>query len=219
MKKLTSALARSQFGVGVDDLHRVVLGAVDGWLLVDEFDPSGAGGQFAYIFGTRQLRTRLCGSRTQHWEKFRDENIEFVRRSSDGTRIVFQNVDVAADERRFPLAISGKKEGSRRVVDCSQAELDLTGGSSGSRRQGLGYPLWYFCVSVNGEDVRAELSRPLPFEGNNFTGFSTRLVVVGDGEWPTIRERLHTGGRASASKRGETADKHHEKPQFGKKKR
>ncbi len=46
--------------------------------------------------------------------------------------------------------------------------------------------IWYFCVSVNGDDVRAELSIPLGVEGGNFKGFIERIFIVRDEEWPDL---------------------------------
>ena len=42
---------------------------------------------------------------------------------------------------------------------------------------------WFYCVSVNGDDVRAELSRPISVSGGNFEGFYERIFVIRDGEW------------------------------------
>jgi hypothetical protein len=49
--------------------------------------------------------------------------------------------------------------------------------------------VWFFCVSVNGDKVCAELSLPLKVEGGNFKGFIERIFIVRDGEWSDIVEK------------------------------
>ncbi|MGE3866865.1 MAG: hypothetical protein AB7G04_08110, partial [Hyphomonadaceae bacterium] len=47
--------------------------------------------------------------------------------------------------------------------------------------------VWYFCVSAileKGERlVGAELSLPLPFKGDNFSGFAERILIRSFGPW------------------------------------
>lgn len=42
---------------------------------------------------------------------------------------------------------------------------------------------WFFCVSINGDDVRAELSLPRSVDADNFNGFIERIFIVADGYW------------------------------------
>src|ERR1700719_2579937 len=64
------------FGVTRDDLIEVVRGVVGARADAVENDPLAAGGLFAYIFGTRFLRSLF---RPKGWLIDRDENIEAVK--------------------------------------------------------------------------------------------------------------------------------------------
>jgi hypothetical protein len=46
--------------------------------------------------------------------------------------------------------------------------------------------VWFFCVSANGDEVRAELSLPLAVEGGNFKHFIERIFILSDDEWPEL---------------------------------
>lgn len=56
--------------------------------------------------------------------------------------------------------------------------------------------MWFFCVSVVGDDVRAELSLPSGVSGGNFKDFIERIFIVKKGEWENIR--LRTGEDSDA---------------------
>ncbi|MCH8049679.1 hypothetical protein IH979_03150 [Patescibacteria group bacterium] len=47
--------------------------------------------------------------------------------------------------------------------------------------------VWFFCVSVNGDDVRAEISLPSGIVGGNFKGFIERIFILRGGVWTGIR--------------------------------
>lgn len=47
----------------------------------------------------------------------------------------------------------------------------------------------YFFVYINGEDVRAELSRPKSIEGKQFDGFHERIYIIKAGEWAEVMPR------------------------------
>lgn len=149
-------------------------------------DPLSAAGQFAYIFGTRSTRALL---RPKKWIIYREENIEAVRHPERDLKIVYQSVDLAASLDHDPKAVSGKGEGADRLISTAQGSLftpeQLTGGTS-SKWKPMNSGVWFFCVSVNGDDVRAELSLPIRVSGNNFSGFVERIFIVRPGEWPTL---------------------------------
>jgi hypothetical protein len=148
-------------------------------------DPLSAGGQFAYIFGTRHLRVLLMA---KGWRVDRRENIEATRHPDRVLKIVYQNVDEACDPRHDPRAISGKGEGSRRLVGQgdlftgAEAPVSVNGYAS-TKPAGV----WFLCVSVNGEDVRAELSKASAFSGGNFEKFDERIFIVRKDEWEKIK--------------------------------
>jgi hypothetical protein len=146
-------------------------------------DPLSAEGQFAYIFGTRYTRALW---RRKGWLLHRAENIESVRHPKFDWLVTYQSVELAASVLPEPRAISGKGAGADRFIDAAQGDLfgsDETKPSS-FKPENLG--AWFYCVSVNGDDVRAELSRPIGVGGGNFEGFIERIFIIRDGEWTKL---------------------------------
>lgn len=151
-----------------------------------ENDPAGAEGQFAYIFGTRYTRALW---RTKKWVLDRKENIEAVRHPNLDWEIVYQSVDLAASVIHQPKAISGKGSGADRLIDSGQGSLfspEELAASNPSPFKPMNSGVWFYCVSVNGDDVRAELSLPIGVGGGNFDGFIERIFIIRDGEWPEL---------------------------------
>src|ERR1051325_12089785 len=160
------------------EVARVVVGArADA---VDN-DPLTAEGLFAYIFGTRATRALW---RSKGWLLHRAENIESVCHPKQlEWRVTYQSVDLAASLSHDPQAISGKGAGADRFIGQHELELDE---SKISEFKPENRGAWFFCVSVNGDDVRAELSRPVGVGHDNFDGFYERIFIVRDGEWPRL---------------------------------
>lgn len=149
-----------------------------------ENDPVTAEGQFAYIYGTRYTRATW---RRKGWLLHRDNNIESVKHPDVDWKIIYQNVDIAASVSHEPRAVSGKKSGSERLIELTQGELfpaEKFTGETIFKPTNAG--VWFFCVSVNGDDVRAELSLPLHVGNGNFEGFAERIFIVRGGEWPDL---------------------------------
>ena len=146
-------------------------------------DPLSAEGQFAYIFGTRSTRALW---RRKRWLLHRSENIESVRHPKLDWLVTYQSVDLAASLLKEPRAISGKGAGADRFIDASQGDLFASESVRPSRFKPENLGAWSYCVSVNGDDVRAELSRPIGVGGGNFDGFYERIFIIRDGEWPKL---------------------------------
>lgn len=146
-------------------------------------DPLSAEGQFAYIFGTRSTRALW---RTKGWLLHRAENIESVKHPKVDWLVTYQSVDLAAGLIHGPRAISGKGEGAGRFIDAAQGDLFASEEAAPSIFKPENLGAWFFCVSVNGDDVRAELSRPLRVSGGNFDGFIERIFIIRGGEWPKL---------------------------------
>ena len=158
---------------------------------VVENDPPGTGGQFAYIHGTRNLRAlfRSCG-----WTIHSVDNIPLVRHPEQALMLAYQSVDQACADFHPPRAISGKGAGSERVIDEAQGclfALDEMGPAVAPSAIASG--LWHFCVSVEGDDVRAELSLSSGVSGGNFKGFIERIFIVAKGEWDKLRIKAREG--------------------------
>ncbi|OJY38677.1 MAG: hypothetical protein BGP06_09420 [Rhizobiales bacterium 65-9] len=146
-------------------------------------DPASAEGLFAYIYGTRGVRRVF---RAKGWIRHRHENIESVRHPDRPLQIVYQSVDLASSNIHTPLAVSGKGSGADRIIDEGQGCLFVDEKSATSPFDPINSGVWFFCVSVNGDDVRAELSLPAGVSGGNFNGFIERIFIIRDGEWAGI---------------------------------
>jgi hypothetical protein len=147
-------------------------------------DPLSAEGLFAYILGTRSTRALW---RRKGWFLHRAENIESVRHPKFDWTVTYQSVDIAASLTNPPRAISGKGAGADRFIDAAQGDLlSSIEPKRESRFKAENLGAWFFCVAVNGDDVRAELSRPIGIGSNNFEGFIERIFIIRSGEWPTL---------------------------------
>lgn len=149
-------------------------------------DPVTAEGQFAYIFGTRYTRAVW---RRKGWLLHREEGIESVKHPKRDWKIIYQSVDIAASLIPEPRAISGKGAGADRLIDTAQGSLftpEQLAAWNASRWTPMNSGAWFYCVSVNGDDVRAELSLPIGVGGGNFEGFIERIFIIRDGEWPEL---------------------------------
>ena len=99
------------------------------------------------------------------------------------------------------MAISGKGAGAERAIDEAQLSLfkpeEIEPAAPRSATTGpINTGMWFFCVSVVGDDVRAELSLPSGVSGGNFKDFIERIFIVKKGEWENIR--LRTGEDSDA---------------------
>jgi hypothetical protein len=175
------------FGVTREELIRVVQEVVAARADAVDDDPLGAAGQFAYIYGTRHLRGLL---RPKKWLRYREENIEAVRHPDRNLKIVYQSVDFAALRSHEPRAVSGKGAGADRVIDSAQGRLftdDELDRLNPSTIKAINTGIWFFCVSVDGDNICAELSLPHSIGGRNFRRFLERIFIVKSGEWPSLK--------------------------------
>src|ERR1700733_7819960 len=108
------------FGATRQEFWRVVAGVVGARADAVENDPATAEGQFAYIYGTRFLRSLL---RTKGYLLYRQDNIEGVQHPDRDLRIIYQSVDLAASWLHDPRPVSAKRAGSERIVDSAQGSL------------------------------------------------------------------------------------------------
>jgi hypothetical protein len=171
----------AQFGLTLPIAQKVARVASAGRASALDIDVAFAPGMFSHIYGHRQLRRELL---PRGWRLGRQNNVESVVNDELGIQIVFQNVDMACDLGQSPQAISGKGAGARKLVqDGLQGELwdkPTIGTNSGQSisRYGVTPSVWMFCVSDDGNRLRAELSKPENFEGNQFGRFSKRIFVL-----------------------------------------
>jgi hypothetical protein len=170
-----------QLGTTKAELIDVVRAAVGGRRQATPFDPLSAGGQFAWIYGTRQLRAIFVN---KGWESCRADNIESVFNPAIGIKIMYQSAERAGDRIFDPLSISKKGAGAARAVEMGQEELWPEMRERELRESNAAN--WYLFVYAIGDDVRAELSFPKAIEGDQFHGFHERILLVQHGEWAGI---------------------------------
>lgn len=147
-------------------------------------DPSGTPGMLSYIHGVRTTRLQLVPS---GWKVSREGHVESTVNHKLGVQLCFQNVDRACGDRE-PQAISSKGSSSRELVKSGQMDLfDAREKSAG--QFGRVPTVWLICVSTDNESIRAEVSCPKIFEGDQFEGFVRRLFVVDESIAPKPTRR------------------------------
>lgn len=189
------ARLREVFDVKRSDFFPIIREVVGARADAVENDPISAAGQFAYIHGTRNTRALF---RPKSWLIERRDNIELVRHPDRPLMVRYQSVDLACSGEHNPQAISGKGAGSRRVINEAQLSLFplLEPVQTFQSPLPIMTGLWHLCVSVNGEDVRAEISLSRGIEDKNFSGFIERIFLVKKGEWADLDIKPEVGGDA-----------------------
>jgi hypothetical protein len=172
----------SYLGLKLALAQKVARGASAGRASALDIDVAFAPGMLSHIHGNRHLRLELL---PLGWRMGRFNNVESVISDELGIQLIFQNVDMACDVAHSPQAISGKGSGSRQLVQNGlQSELwekpanPPTDGNQVNSKRGVTPSVWMFCVSDDGNRLRAEVSKPTYFEGNQFEDFSKRIFVL-----------------------------------------
>lgn len=156
----------------VSTVARMVAGAKAEAL---EIDPANSPGQRAYMMGVRAKRLMLL---PLGWRMSRAGGVEATVNDELGIQICYQTVDVACTDHE-PRAISGKGSGSRKLIQQGQqGELFERETPASPLPLGAAPKVWVICVSTDAKKLRAEVSCPDAFEGDQFEGFSTRIFVV-----------------------------------------
>lgn len=159
-------------------------------------DPVSAPGTQAYIHGVRNIRLQLL---PKGWQLSRVGNVESTVNHDLGIQLCFQNVDRACGE-RDPEAISGKGSGSRKLIhNGRQTELFEKNNNRSPRTFGSTPTVWVICFSADEKNVRAEVSCPESFEGEQFDGFSKRIFVVDESLDPKSRSNNESDDRDDSS--------------------
>lgn len=166
----------AQFGVSRQELIDVARGVVAARSDATADDPASAEGLLAYIYGTRLVRQLF---QKIGWARLNQNNVASVKHPDRALQVVYQSVDLAADKIHTPRAISGKGAGADRVISgqgwlFESEEPKLTAGPVTELLPGV----WFFCVSVQGDEVRAELSLPSGIADGNFESFVERIFIT-----------------------------------------
>ncbi|MBM3097573.1 hypothetical protein JRX38_05995 [Gluconobacter cerinus] len=173
------------FGVTRDELIHVVKMAVGARRDSTADDPATAPGTLSYIFGTRATRIIF---RAKQWERLRENGIESVFNKTSNIRIIFQNVDLAADLQYTPKAISKKRTASKELINGAQGDLFVPPSVDAFPSKEDPGEVWYLCVSCDElAGIRAELSRPAPLENEQFVDFHERIFIVKKGDLEDVQ--------------------------------
>jgi hypothetical protein len=178
----------AMFGVTLEEVILIVREVVGARADAVENDPINAAGSFAYIHGTRNVRALL---RSKGWLLHRKDNMELVRHPDRPLTLGYQNVDLAASEGHNPQAISAKGRAAERAIEEAQGSFmdKLVPPQPGQMPPPILAGLWHFCVSVFGNDVRAEISLSTGLIGGNFEGFVERIFILKKGDWEAMNIR------------------------------
>lgn len=177
----------SQFGISKEELLAVALEAASQRNNATPLQPINAPGTLSYIFGVEALR--LAFMQKDGWESNRDKGIESVFNRDLNIKILFQNVDIACGK-TTPKAISEKGSGVKKLLETNPSGY-LFNYMQDEDDAEANRNTWFFCVSSNNEEVRAELSLPHSIKNKQFSYFKERIFILSDNDWtPTEHDDL-----------------------------
>lgn len=167
-----------QLGLSKAILLEVIRAAVGARRNATPFHPITTAGFNAWSEGTAHLRRILV---SQGWRMGDKDNIASVYNAETDTKIIFQNAERAGDLLNDPIANSRKGAGAARAVE--RAQYDLFPETQIKEIEEARTKLWCLFVMAEGDDVRAELSRPIAINEEQYDEFHERIVLVQHGEW------------------------------------
>jgi hypothetical protein len=175
------------FGVTREDFFPIVQQVVAARADTIALDSKMNAGMKAFLAGLRHTRLLFV---SKGYVPDDTKNIESSVHPETGVKVIYQNVDLACSVARGPKAISAKGSASDRMIENAQGLLfdledipELYQSSDIDAENSV----WFFCVSVDGDDVAAEFSRPARMKNRNFDRFIERILIVQPGEW-AVRE-------------------------------
>lgn len=169
--------ALSRLGVARDQVKQIAQAAAFARAeYLHNVDPINAAGSKAYNAGVRHMRLLMMAD---GWRSARHHNIEVVLNLENGIMFGFQNVDKACTE-DSPKAISEKGSGFRDLISRSyRSDLFNPENSDEKRMPDALIPaIWLICVSSSPNILQVEISRPKPFEYNQFEEFYERIFIA-----------------------------------------
>lgn len=176
--------ALKKLGLTTDIVKSVAEAAAGGRAEASPVDPYGTPGTLSYIYGVREIRLKLL---PLGWKESRLGNVESTVNHELGVQLWFQNVDSACNSNpeHYPRAISAKGTVSKNLINYGQQddifEFPIKHFEPQNSEFGKAPIVWLICVSVDEElSIKAEVSRPKLFEGNQFEGFHDRIFVVNE---------------------------------------
>ncbi len=179
-------------GLTVDFVKKVASQSRSAKMETLPIDPCNSPGTQAYMYGVRAIRRALL--RKKGWRISRMGNVEATVNDKLGIQILFQNVDLACSLTHEPESVSGKGGGARQMIRSgNQGELFSNNQPKHLGKIGCIPKVWLVCVSSNENTLKAEVSAPKDFEGEQFDGFSRRIFVIDE----SFEPKIHSTGENS----------------------
>lgn len=173
-------------GLTKESLLEVVGAAVSGRNGVTANDPPGSAGYMSYKEGTRRMRELFS-----FFGMIRDDvgGVAGVLDAKNNRKFIFCNTDSGTSRKEStPQNISKKGSVSENLVN--QANLPILGGilyessniiamhDQEVNAPQSGISVWYLCTFTDGDEIRAELSRPTSCKDGFFSGFAERIFLL-----------------------------------------
>ena len=169
-------------GLDAEGLVECVRYAEREWSFVTANDAVGFGSMVIYDKAGRALRDRYLG---KDWVKDDTNNQCAIKNPEKGIRVVPCNFDDKAGDRLVtPTNKSPKGEVSRKSSMCNRTAW-MPGIPKANPTSEDGFQTWVLGIYVGYErQTSAEISLPTGFEGQRFTDFGKRIVLLSvvDGE-------------------------------------
>ncbi|MDW0357766.1 hypothetical protein Q8G38_00385 [Halomonas venusta] len=161
-----AALLQAELGLpesAIGDFERVIKAASDREGRTGHFAPPGAGMRAAHDTGAEHLNRILV---SYGWRCLQRKHLRFCMHPEKQVIILYQNVEEACNRAKSPINISSRGIETEELLTTPR---------------NMTYPIfqptvWFLCTSFKCGTLKAELSKPLPFQGM-FSGFSLRLNV------------------------------------------
>lgn len=182
-RRIADRRLKQYFDSDRSDWINVVKAAVAARAGRTEDDAKAAAGFYAWNAGTAEMRRIF---RKLGWEKGDHGGIETIINSGLGKMVAILNTDAGTTDRsRSPRNRTTKGAASEKVVDLNN-QPELFAIEEISKPLPPPCSLWYLCIFDDGQNVRAELSRPVEYSGGYVVGYSERIFLLEEGDWEKV---------------------------------
>lgn len=163
-------------------LLEVVKAMVAGRASSTDNNARSSAGYNAWDYGVRRLREVYRGF--VNWQKYEEEGVEGIVNHHIRVKITVVSTDSACDPSYSPRNRTPKGAATEKIIDLSAQGYFFPPRPKSTDDEG--YSFWELCVADDGNDVTAELSKPILFESSYFLKFSERIFLITPGEWKEI---------------------------------
>jgi len=173
------------FDLTQEKLVDVVVASATAYGGATDNDPPSAKGWDTWRWGVRRIREIL---RPEGWDKDDTGGFSTVVNHKRRIRIACVRTDDATGMpgERSPQNRLPKGVVNERATTINQLSLPM---AAEWPRPEVGideYQTWHLCVYIEGDVVRAELSRFNGFEAGHLADCYERIILLGDGDWDKL---------------------------------